>query len=228
MTDTIEDAARLATLAAYAIVDTRAEASYDGIVKAAAEGTSAPIAMISLVEAERQWFKARIGLEPDQTSIGNSICAVAIRSGDETFVVPDASKDERFRDFDVVTGDPHIRFYAGAPLKMRDGVRIGTLCVIDAEPRAAFAEEDRLLLEELARRTVAALELRRDLREGGLTPEPSTAPGALWLDVATAALDRAAAALSEVDATVQLAQLDTVIDQVRKLREAADERRAAA
>lgn len=214
MVDCNVEAARAETLAVYGLMDTPREPVFDAIVAQLAEATGMPMATISLVDTERQWFKASIGMDGDGTPIAESICAVAVRSGDATFVVTDAAADARFRDYPCVTGAPHIRFYAGTPLKLRNGVRVGTLCVIDAAPRDGFAPEDQALLETLARRTVAAFELRHELKGRGL----AASADAPWVDEALAGLDRAAAALDQIGATVALAHLDEVIAQVQALR----------
>lgn len=207
---------RLATLAQYDLLDTEPERQYDALVHAAARETDTPISAISLIDARRQWFKARIGLDTSEGPIEESFCAKAIEQ-DEVFVVPDASKDERFRDYPNVTGGTRIRFYAGAPLKMRNGARIGTICVVDVEPREGLDDEERAVLEDLARRTVAAFELRRDLREAGGDPvAPATAPQ--WLDRASEHLVKAWAALDVIGATAELARLEQVIVEVDALR----------
>ena len=136
---------RLATLADYGLLDTPMEPQFDSIVEAAACEVDAPIAMISLIDARRQWFKARLGIDSTETPIEESFCARAIEQ-DDVFVVPDASVDERFRNYPNVTGGPGIRFYAGAPLRMRNGTQIGTLCVIDVAPRAGLDDEERIAL----------------------------------------------------------------------------------
>lgn len=229
MTDSTAEALRAATLLDYCVLDTPSERTFDAIVDAVTEAIGVPMASISLIDTQRQWFKARVGLDKSETPITESICAVAVRSGGETFVVNDTAADPRFRDYDCVTGAPHIRFYAGTPLTMRNGVRIGTLCVLDRTAHEHGLDPDeQALLEELARRTVAALELRRDLRARGLSAEASGIADAVWLNEAATALDRAAAALNQLGATVALAHLDEVIDQVQRLRDAALEQAAPA
>lgn len=204
---------RLTTLAQYGLLDGDAEPQFDSLVGAAAKQLDAPISMISLVDARRQWFKARIGLDVSESPIAESFCATAIEQ-DDLMVVPDATVDERFRDYPNVTGGIKIRFYAGAPLKMRNGERIGTICVIDVEPREGLDDEERVALEDLARRTVAAFELRRDLREAGHeTVYPSQ-----WLAQASDHLVKAWAALDLVGATAELARLEQVIVEVDSLR----------
>ena len=204
---------RLATLAQYGLLDSGSEPQFDALVDAAAQQLAAPIATISLIDARRQWYKARIGLDVGEGPIEESFCATVIEQ-DGLMVVPDATLDARFRDYPNVTGGTRIRFYAGAPLKMRNGARIGTICVIDVEPRDGLDDEERATLEDLARRTVAAFELRRDLREAG--QEPAEAPQ--WLDQASDHLVKAWAALDLVGATAELARLEQVIVEVDALR----------
>lgn len=207
---------RLATLAQYGALDTEPERQFDSLVESAARQTAAPISTISLIDARRQWFKARLGLDVNEGPIEESFCAKAIEQ-DDLFVVPDASIDERFHDYPNVTDGTRIRFYAGAPLRMRNGARIGTICVIDVEPRPGLDDEERIALEDLARRTVAAFELRRDLREAGHwdagAPEPSA-----WLEQASDHLVKAWAALDQLGATAELARLEQVIVEVDALR----------
>src|SRR5206468_1389908 len=130
------------------------------ITALAARLLSAPIALVSLVDQERQWFKSCVGLDFNQTPRALSFCAHAILS-DDVFVVPDAALDPRFAGNPLVTGPPHIRFYAGAQLKTPDGFNLGTLCVIDTAPRQGLAGDERLLLTGLAALAVDELELRR-------------------------------------------------------------------
>ncbi|MCP3735237.1 GAF domain-containing protein [Sphingomonas sp. RP10(2022)] len=207
---------RLAALARYDLLDTPPERTFDALVETAAERFDTPISTISLIDARRQWFKARIGLDIGEGPIEESFCAKVIEQ-DDVFVVPDATRDDRFRDYPNVTGGPGIRFYAGAPLRMRDGARIGTICVVDVEPRGDLDAEERLALEDLARRTVAAFELRRDLRAAGHGDGelPDVRP---WLDQAGDHLAKAWAALDLVGATAELARLEQVIVEVDALR----------
>lgn len=207
---------RLATLARYRLLDSGRERQFDDLVQAAAQQTNTPISTISLVDTRRQWFKARIGLDMDEGPIEESFCARVIEQ-DGLMVVPDARVDERFHDYPNVTGGIRIRFYAGAPLKMRNGSRIGTICVIDVEPREGLDDEERIALEDLARRTVAAFELRRDLHEAGRDPlDSDDAPQ--WLAQASDHLVKAWAALDVVGATAELARLEQVIVEVDALR----------
>lgn len=157
------EAERLDALRRYEILDTPSQAGFDDITEIAAQLCQTPVALISLVDEDRQWFKSRCGLTMRQTSRDVAFCSHAILEP-EVFVVPDATVDERFADNPLVTGEPHIRFYAGAPLMTPDGYEIGTLCVIDRKPRE-LDDQQRSALEALSRQVVAQLELRRTARE---------------------------------------------------------------
>lgn len=152
------ESGRLAALRSYDILDTPAEAAFDRITRLAGRILDTPISLVSLVDAERQWFKSRRGLEATQTPRDISFCTHAI-TRDEVMVVADALQDPRFTDNPLVRGDPKIRFYAGAPLKTPAGHNIGTLCVIDREPRR-ITEEQKLLLADLAHLAIDEMELR--------------------------------------------------------------------
>ncbi|TAL82987.1 MAG: PAS domain S-box protein [Rhodanobacter sp.] len=155
---------RLARLRALAVLDSAAEPLFDALTRAAALVVGVPIALVSLIDADRQWFKSNHGLEEaTQTPRDAAFCAHAIL-GDEVFEVPDTQLDQRFTDNPLVVGSPGIRFYAGAPITLRDGLRMGTLCVIDREPRR-LTEHQRKILTELARVASEALEQRRLARE---------------------------------------------------------------
>lgn len=151
---------RVNELKAYGILDTKNEPEFDRIVRRAAQMFEAPIALISLIDENRQWFKARHGLAPPETPRLISFCTHAI-SGPEVFVVEDATEDDRFNDNPLVTGDPNIRFYAGAPLKTATGRRVGTLCVIDRSSREEFSEAARRQLERMAEEVMDAMETRK-------------------------------------------------------------------
>lgn len=156
---------RLAALRDAAILDTPAEAAFDELTELAAYICQTPISTVTFIDADRQWFKARLGLTDQETSRDISFCSHAILAN-VPLIVPDATRDDRFSAFSNVTGDPHIRFYAGMPLRSRDGFAIGTLCVIDREPRVLTPVQERAL-SALARQASAQLELRRMLKEIG-------------------------------------------------------------
>ena len=150
---------RLEALKAYNILDTGAERVYEDITFLASQIFKTPIALISLIDEHRQWFKSKRGIKVSETSRNLSFCDHAIRQKN-TLVVPDATKDERFQDNPFVTGDPEIRFYAGALLFSSSGQALGTLCVIDKNPRK-FSEEEVSMLEILARQVMTQFELRK-------------------------------------------------------------------
>ena len=152
------EAERLAALKEYHILDTGTEQSYDDITALTAHICEVPIALISLMDEARQWFKSRVGMEQQQTSREIAFCAYAILQ-QEPFIIRDATKDRRFIDNPLVTGEPHIRFYAGFPLINPEGLALGTLCVIDRQPRRLSAEQLKAM-QALSRQVMALLELR--------------------------------------------------------------------
>ena len=159
------DPDRLAALSAYNILDTPAEIGFDDIVKLAAHVCETPVALVSLVAGDRQWFKARVGFEPCETDLNSSVCAHALVEPD-LLIIPDLSQDERTKSNPLVTGDPHIRFYAGAPLVASTGEPLGSLCVIDGTSRPqGLSEQQSELLRALARQVMTQLELRRRIEE---------------------------------------------------------------
>ncbi|QGZ39473.1 excisionase family DNA binding protein [Pseudoduganella flava] len=141
-----DEATRLVALASSGLIDTPQEERFDRIVRLAALVTGSPIALVSLLTSTRQWFKARVGLDAEETPREWAFCSHAVL-GDEPFVVEDAAADPRFRDNPLVQGDPRIRFYAGVPVRDADGYALGTLCVIDREPRRLRATELQALLD---------------------------------------------------------------------------------
>lgn len=154
------EAERLAVLSSYNILDTPPDVSFDEIVELAARACGTPMAAVTLVDADRQWFKARRGVEVAETQREHSFCARAIEDPTATMVIEDATADPRFRANPFVTGEPTIRAYAGVPLIGADDHPLGALCVIDDRPRR-FAEDEIEALCALARRVEALLELRR-------------------------------------------------------------------
>jgi adenylate cyclase len=155
-----DEEARLRALRELEILDTEPEEEFDELVRRAAEATGAPIAVITLVDEARQWFKARVNLEMQSSDRDVSFCAHAILTPDDLTIVPDTREDERFNDNLLVTEDPNIRFYAGAPIFTPDGFPVGTLCVIDAAPRG-LSDEQAQSLRELAAEVSRQIERRR-------------------------------------------------------------------
>ncbi|RYJ03296.1 MAG: sensor domain-containing diguanylate cyclase [Acetobacteraceae bacterium] len=154
------EAARLNALYSYEVLDSACEAAFDDIARLAARLTKRPIALVSLIDADRQWFKARYGLEATETSRDTAFCAHAILNPDQPLVVPDAALDARFADNPLLQGHPFVRSYTGVPLVNPEGFALGTLCVIDHAPRPT-TEEELEILGGLARSVSTALELRR-------------------------------------------------------------------
>jgi hypothetical protein len=187
---------RLDALRSLDLLDTPPEAAFDALVRLGRGLFGAPICLVSLIDEDRQWFKACVGLETSETSREISFCGHAIlQSG--VFVVLDATRDERFFDNPLVTGGPLIRFYAGAPIRLPSGYQIGTVCIIDAVPRAEFGETERQLLADLAAMTVGSLALRAVRGD---------------LDQARSALDRYKAALQMVPVPLAMVSGDGVIE----------------
>ena len=155
------DSARVAALEKYAILDTEPEQAFDDLTLLASYVCKTPIAMISLVDEDRQWFKSKIGISISETPREVAFCSIAIQQSD-VMVVPDTLQDERFRNNPFVVADPRIRFYAGAPLITEEGYALGTLCVVDQKPRE-FGADQKEALQALSRLVVAQLEFRRNL-----------------------------------------------------------------
>ena len=156
----VDEAERLATLRSLNILDTPPEERFDRLTRLAKRMFDVPIALVSLVDEDRQWFKSCTGLEATETSREISFCGHAILD-DRVFMIPDALEDERFFDNPLVTEEPFIRFYGGCPLRFPNGHRLGTLCLIDTRPRE-FDEEDLQSLRdlaELAERELVAFQL---------------------------------------------------------------------
>jgi two-component system NtrC family sensor kinase len=156
------DRDRVAALQKYAILDTEPEQAFDDLTLLASFVCKTPIALISLVDEDRQWFKSKIGMDACQTSRDIAFCSVAIQQTD-VMVVPDTLQDERFRNNPLVVSGPRIRFYAGAPLINEEGYALGTLCVVDRTPRE-FGADQKEALQALGRLVLAQLEFRRNLQ----------------------------------------------------------------
>jgi len=190
-----DEKARLAALRSYRILDTDAEAAFDDLTLLASRICQTPIALITLIDEKRQWFKSRVGTTLRETSREIAFCDHAIRQR-EMFVIPDALADARFRDNPAVVLEPRIRFYTGAPLINPEGQALGTLCVLDKKPRTLNPDQLEAL-DVLRRQVMAQLELRRNLRE---------------LQVALAARDRA-----ESETERLIADLREALEGVRRL-----------
>ena len=162
--DDVIERRRQALLQELALLDSGREPLYEGIVRTAATLCRTPIALISLLDPQRQWFKARVGLDAPETPRSAAFCDHAVRQPGTLLIVPDALQDNRFATNPLVLGPPYIRFYAGAPLQIEHGVAIGSLCVIDRVPREL--DLDQLsALEALSQQVVALLDLRLRNRE---------------------------------------------------------------
>lgn len=157
------EAERLSALRRYEILDTPQEAAFDDLVMIASAVCGMPMGSVSLIDADRQWFKARLGLSEPETSRDNAFCAHAILNPEEVMVVADATEDPRFRDNPFVTSNPGIRFYAGAPLLGAEGLPMGTLCVMDHRPRKLEPHQIEAL-NALSRQVSRLLEIRQTSR----------------------------------------------------------------
>lgn len=159
----VNEARRLKVLWQYEVLDTVPEEIFDDLVELAGAICECPIALMSLVDETRQWFKAKVGLNASETSRDTSFCAHAILQPD-LFIIPDATKDPRFKNNPLVLAEPKIRFYAGAPLITPDGHALGTLCILDKVPRELTPAQAKAL-RVLSRLVVSQLELRRHSKE---------------------------------------------------------------
>jgi GAF domain-containing protein len=162
---------RQAELESMDLLDTDAEAAYDELTRLAASLFKAPIALVSLIDTDRQWFKSRVGLQASETPREHAFCAHAIQDPEQVMVVEDATRDARFAANPLVTGAPNIRFYAGAPLLSSSGHALGTLCVIDSEARQADPQKLETL-RFLAGEVIARMEARRAARLAGSADSP--------------------------------------------------------
>lgn len=159
---------RLDALCSLPLLDTTPEQDFDDVVALGQKLFGVATCLVSLIDRDRQWFKARIGLDAPETPRSVSFCGHAILRP-EVFVVLDAAKDERFHDNPLVTGAPFIRFYAGAPIELPTGYRIGTVCILGPEPRTAFTPEEAARLQALARLALNAISVRALRGEGDRT-----------------------------------------------------------
>lgn len=191
------EAQRLAALHQYHILDTAPEPAFDGLTNLAAQICHAPIALISLIDSQRQWFKSKVGLDISETPREISFCTHAILHA-EVCVVPDARQDERFANNPAVVYEPHVCFYAGAPLITPEGYAIGTLCVVDQVPRGLNRQQQDAL-ETLAQQVVAQLELRQSVTalQQAMREQYQTAQRLLNI---SSALEYAVEGISQLDA----------------------------
>lgn len=154
----LNEAYRLEALSSLQLLDTAPDPQFDRLVRLGQKLFGVEICLITLVDSERQWFKARVGLDIPETSRDISFCGHAIID-DDVFVVRNALEDERFHDNPLVTGPPAIRFYAGAPLRLPTGYNIGTLCIISTSPHPQFGRDEEELLRDLASIAVGTMAL---------------------------------------------------------------------
>lgn len=161
------EAVRLEKLEEFDILDTPNEESFDRVARLISQIFGVEIGIVSMIDGHRQWYKAIKGLEATETNLSETFCRYTMQ-GDEAMVVPDATLDARFADNPMVTGGPEVRFYAGVPLRTRDGYNLGTLCAIDSKPRQ-FGIKDVAILEDLARVVMRDLELSKQVAVDELT-----------------------------------------------------------
>lgn len=204
------EAARLDALRRYHILDTLPEESFDRIARLAQQFFGVPIAFVSLMDEDRQWFKSCMGTDLKETSREVSFCTYTIQ-GAEPMVVPDTHQDPRFADNPLVTGDFDLRFYAGAPLETPDGFNIGTLCLVDHEPRTLTAA-DQSSLADLAAMVMDELELRREMTERKQAEE--AARHRARMEKTTATISEALLS-SDPDLDVPLALMGKAVDANR-------------
>ena len=217
------DPARLATLREYGILDSHRDKAYEDITALATYICGAPVSLISLIDEGRQWFKSEIGFGESETTREESFCAYTI-TDPRTLVVEDARLDPRFADNPLVTGDPNIRFYAGAPLIAPNGHVLGTVCVIDTEPRNLSADQIKAL-EALARQVMSLLKARLRIVEN------ETAAAAIMQNEKLAAVGRLASSMAHginnpleaVTNLLYLSRLKSTDSEVRNWLDLADQ-----
>ncbi|MBV9419129.1 MAG: sensor domain-containing diguanylate cyclase [Alphaproteobacteria bacterium] len=158
-----EEEKRQALLDSYEILDTQRDEKFDRLTRLASTLIGTPMASITFIDRDRQWLKSAVGIDTEETARADGFCAYTVLN-DELMVVEDAAADKRFYDNPFVTGEPHVRFYAGAPLTSRDGLAVGSLCVIDSKPRV-LAPEQRRLLKDLAAMAVDEMELHKSIKQ---------------------------------------------------------------
>lgn len=188
MPHTHDEAARQRALDTYHIVDSLPDAAYDDIARLASVLCDAPIALVSLIDRERQWWKARFGVEGSGSPREHAVCDHAIRTPGELFEVPDLGLDARFKDNPFVTGPTRAMFYAGMPLVTPGGAAVGTVCVLDRSPRQ-LSPQQREALASLARLTMNLMESTRREREHGIVAAIAPPPASIEADVAVCLIE---------------------------------------
>lgn len=202
-----DEARRLNALHSYRILDTMPEQAFDDLTLLASQVCGTPIALITLVDENRQWFKSRVGIDLAETERSISFCTHAIQR-EGLFIVPDTLDDGRFRNNPLVVSQPHIRFYAGAPLRTPDGDALGTICVVDTFPRT-LTDGQKAALDALRRQAEAQLALRQSLDElriaidgmeklGGLLPFCSTCALSITIPADPAAMTKVSEGVTEL------------------------------
>ncbi|WP_296280348.1 GAF domain-containing protein [Pseudoxanthomonas sp.] len=197
----------------YHVLDTLPATVYDDLVTLAAALCGTPIAVVSLIDRDRQWFKARLGLDDHQTTRDTAVCDHAIRHPEDLLEVQDLSEDARFTDFPIVTGDIKARFYAGMPLVTGNGEAIGTVCVVDTQPRRLSGQQ-KASLRSLARVTMALLDAHRAEHDASALAALQAGTPAVVTDTADAPAF-----------TVAIIELQGMADAVRRLGERVLERK---
>lgn len=218
----VNEVHRLFALRSYELLDSAPETNFNSVVQLAAKLTGASMSLISLIDSDRQWFKARFGCDLAETPRDQAFCAHAILGQGELFVVPDTHQDPRFAENPLVLGGPQIRFYAGQPLVNPEGMALGTLCVLDPRPRD-LSDDQRYTLQVLATSLMTTLELRRSTRIDPVTCLLNRAAFDTALEEALATLKRTMRPFLllqlELDGMTQLAARDGTEAADQLLRE---------